>query len=50
MTPALTHVRLLVDDFPACFRFYRDVLGLTPTVHLRDPDGNLVELNRGLEG
>jgi catechol 2,3-dioxygenase-like lactoylglutathione lyase family enzyme len=27
----LTHVRLLVDDAPACFRFYRDVVGLTPT-------------------
>ncbi len=27
----LTHVRLLVDDVPACFRFYRDVLGLRPT-------------------
>ncbi len=25
-----THLRLLVDDFPACFRFYRDALGLTP--------------------
>jgi lactoylglutathione lyase len=24
----LTHVRLLVSDYPACFRFYRDVLGL----------------------
>lgn len=24
----LTHVRLLVTDYPACFRFYRDVLGL----------------------
>ncbi len=23
----LTHVRLLVDDFDACFRFYRDVMG-----------------------
>ncbi len=23
----LPHVRLLVSDFPACFRFYRDVLG-----------------------
>jgi lactoylglutathione lyase len=23
-----THVRLLVTDFPACFRFYRDVMGL----------------------
>lgn len=27
----LTHVRLLVDDAPACFRFYRDVMGFTPT-------------------
>jgi lactoylglutathione lyase len=24
----LSQVRLLVDDFPSCFRFYRDVLGL----------------------
>lgn len=24
------HIRLLVDDFPACFRFYRDIIGLTP--------------------
>ena len=23
----LTHIRLLVTDLPACFRFYRDVLG-----------------------
>jgi catechol 2,3-dioxygenase-like lactoylglutathione lyase family enzyme len=27
----LTHVRLLVDDFPSCFRFDRDVLGLEVT-------------------
>ncbi len=27
----LTHVRLLVDDYGACFRFYRDVLGLRAT-------------------
>ncbi len=27
----LTHIRLLVDDAPACFRFYRDVMELTPT-------------------
>ncbi len=26
----LTHVRLLVKDFKACFRFYRDILGLEP--------------------
>ncbi|MDP2950709.1 MAG: VOC family protein [Chloroflexota bacterium] len=23
----LTHVRLLVADYPTCFRFYRDVMG-----------------------
>ena len=27
----LTHVRLLVSRFDECFRFYRDVMGLTPT-------------------
>lgn len=26
----LTQIRILVDDFPASYRFYRDVLGLTP--------------------
>jgi predicted enzyme related to lactoylglutathione lyase len=43
----LTHVRLLVDDFAACFRFYRDVAGLAPTfgdAHVRDPAGYLLEL------
>ena len=29
--PTLTYVRLLVDDFPECFRFYRDVMGFHPT-------------------
>jgi catechol 2,3-dioxygenase-like lactoylglutathione lyase family enzyme len=24
------HIRLLVADFPSCFRFYRDTMGLTP--------------------
>jgi catechol 2,3-dioxygenase-like lactoylglutathione lyase family enzyme len=28
----LTQVRLIVGDFTACFRFYRDVLGLKPQV------------------
>jgi catechol 2,3-dioxygenase-like lactoylglutathione lyase family enzyme len=27
----LNYVRLLVNDFTACFRFYRDVLGMTVT-------------------
>lgn len=26
----LSQLRILVDDFPTSFRFYRDVLGLTP--------------------
>lgn len=26
-----THVRLLVDDYSACYAFYRDVLGFRPT-------------------
>jgi predicted enzyme related to lactoylglutathione lyase len=26
----LSQLRILVDDFPASFHFYRDVLGLTP--------------------
>ena len=25
----LTHIRLLVNDFDTCFRFYRDVMGFT---------------------
>lgn len=31
MTLTLSYVRLLVGDYSACFRFYRDVLGLEPT-------------------
>lgn len=27
---ALSQIRILVDDFPASFHFYRDVLGFTP--------------------
>lgn len=27
MTPKFSQVRLLVDDFPACFRFYQETLG-----------------------
>ncbi len=26
-----TSTRLLVNDFPACFRFYRDVMGFNPS-------------------
>lgn len=38
------HIRLLVDDFPACFRFYRDII-MIRTAHFRGPDGNLIEIN-----
>lgn len=31
MDPTFTHVRVLVDEYEACFRFYRDVLGFEPT-------------------
>ena len=30
------HIRLLVDNFPACFRFYRDTLGFSPAFGTED--------------
>jgi catechol 2,3-dioxygenase-like lactoylglutathione lyase family enzyme len=33
----LSQIRILVDDFPTSYRFYRDVLGLTPQEHGGDP-------------
>lgn len=30
MTPRLTHVRMLVENYAECHRFYREVFGLTP--------------------
>jgi catechol 2,3-dioxygenase-like lactoylglutathione lyase family enzyme len=41
----LTFVRLLVDDYPACFRFYRDVLGFRPT--FGDEDGDYADFDAG---
>ncbi|CAM5451045.1 VOC family protein OS=Streptomyces tendae OX=1932 GN=GUR47_13105 PE=4 SV=1 [Streptomyces tendae] len=42
----LAQVRLLVTDFPGCYRYYRDVLGLKPQFEAEDgpyakfsPDG-----------
>jgi catechol 2,3-dioxygenase-like lactoylglutathione lyase family enzyme len=32
----LSQVRLLVDDFPGCFRFLRDTLGLEPRSGAQD--------------
>lgn len=40
-----THTRLLVKDFAACFRFYRDVLGLKP--HIGDEGGPYAEFRMG---
>jgi catechol 2,3-dioxygenase-like lactoylglutathione lyase family enzyme len=34
----LSQVRLLVDDFPGCFRFLRDALGLDPGFGAEDDD------------
>ncbi|MFD8899260.1 MULTISPECIES: VOC family protein [Streptomyces] len=46
MATELAQVRLLVTDFPGCYRYYRDVLGLKPQVEAEDgpyakftPDG-----------
>ena len=33
----LSQIRILVDDFPASYRFYRDVLGLAPQETGEDP-------------
>ena len=40
----LTHVRLLVEDFAASYRFYRDVLGLETAW---DDDGGYAEFRTG---
>jgi lactoylglutathione lyase len=41
----LTHVRLLVRDFAACFRFYRDVLGFE--VLWGEEDGRYADFRTG---
>lgn len=41
----LSHVRLLVTDYVACLRFYRDVLGLE--VHWGDENGDYISFNTG---
>ena len=41
----LTHVRLLVSDYPTCFAFYRDVLGLE--VALGDAESSYAEFVAG---
>ena len=39
------YTRLLVNDFPACFRFYRDVIGLAP--HLGRETDTYAEFETG---
>jgi catechol 2,3-dioxygenase-like lactoylglutathione lyase family enzyme len=41
----LTHVRLLVSDYPTCFGFYKDVLGLE--VALGDEESSYAEFEAG---
>lgn len=41
----MTHVRLLVKDYAACFRFYRDVMGFEPT--WGEEDGCYADFNAG---
>jgi len=43
--PTLTHVRLLVDDYAACFEFYRDVLGYEAT--FGDPESGYADFDAG---
>ena len=47
--PALTHVRLLVDDFAACFQFYRDVMGFEVQMGSAD-DHSYAEFKPGSDG
>jgi lactoylglutathione lyase len=41
----LTHVRLLVQDYVSCYRFYRDVLGLKP--RFKEENGVYEEFDAG---
>jgi len=43
--PSLTHVRLLVESYGTCFRFYRDVLGFDPT--FGDADSGYADFETG---
>ncbi len=45
MHPRLTHVRLLVTNYRACFRFYRDVMGFD--VAWGDEDGRYADFQAG---
>jgi len=42
---SITHVRLLVEAYAACFRFYRDCLGFEPT--FGDADSGYADFDTG---
>jgi lactoylglutathione lyase len=44
-TASMTHVRLLVEAYAECFRFYRDVLGFEPT--FGDADSGYADFDTG---
>ena len=46
---SLTHIRLLVDDFAACFQFYRDVMGFEVQMGSAD-DPTYAEFKPGSDG
>lgn len=43
--PSVTHAQLLVDEYSACFRFYRDQLGFEPT--FGDVDSGCADFETG---
>jgi catechol 2,3-dioxygenase-like lactoylglutathione lyase family enzyme len=45
--PKLTFIRLLVDDYGACFRFYRDVMGFPVT--FGEEDGGYADFGAGAD-
>jgi len=42
---SMTHIRLLVEEYTGCFRFYRDVLGFEPT--FGDADSGYADFDTG---
>ena len=44
-TLSVTHIRLIVEEYTACFRFYRDILKLEPT--FGDADSGYADFETG---
>jgi catechol 2,3-dioxygenase-like lactoylglutathione lyase family enzyme len=47
MKPKLTFVRLLVDDYAGCFRYYRDVMGFPAT--FGEEEGGYADFDAGAD-